>query len=76
MFLSKVFIHHLCLRFFLLASLLITINAAPQIIKYSSELDIVAFWLVGCRLVNHHTFTLKMATAVFEERLDNSQQST
>jgi hypothetical protein len=41
-FLSKVFIHHLRLRFYLLASVLITINAALQIIRFSSELDIVA----------------------------------
>jgi hypothetical protein len=40
--LSKVFIVHLCLDFFLLAWLLITINAALQIIKFSPELNIMA----------------------------------
>jgi hypothetical protein len=40
-FLSKVFIHHLCLYFFILAPLLITIKAVLQIIK-PSELSIVA----------------------------------
>jgi hypothetical protein len=40
-FLSKVFIHHFCLRFFLHTSLLITTNAALQAIKSPSELDIL-----------------------------------
>jgi hypothetical protein len=38
---KQVLYPHLRLRFFLLASLLITINAALQIIKSTSELDIV-----------------------------------